>query len=111
MVHAVQFALPLASRDVMIGSSARVVRELPSTKIALARLGVGHVEDATLLHAEVTHILRVLAACDGNRSLAATVLGIERRSLQRKLRDIDPERLFVIPGFRAPAGHKRGPKP
>ena len=36
---------------------------------------------------ERRHILRVLRAVRGNKSLAARVLGINRRTLQRKLKD------------------------
>lgn len=39
----------------------------------------------TLARVEWEHIQRVLADCDGNVSLAARLLGIHRRSLQRKL--------------------------
>jgi two-component system response regulator RegA len=39
----------------------------------------------SLARVEWEHIQRVLAACDGNISHAARVLGLHRRSLQRKL--------------------------
>ena len=39
----------------------------------------------TLARVEWEHINRVLADCGGNISEAARVLGIHRRSLQRKL--------------------------
>jgi two-component system response regulator RegA len=39
----------------------------------------------SLARVEWEHINRVLADCDGNVSQAARVLGIHRRSLQRKL--------------------------
>lgn len=39
----------------------------------------------SLARVEWEHIQRVLADCDGNISLAARLLGIHRRSLQRKL--------------------------
>jgi two-component system response regulator RegA len=39
----------------------------------------------SLARVEWEHIQRVLADCDGNLSRAARVLGIHRRSLQRKL--------------------------
>jgi len=41
---------------------------------------------ASLDEAERDHILRVLAATGGNRSAAARILGIERKTLVRKLR-------------------------
>lgn len=40
----------------------------------------------SLAQVEAAHIERVLEACDGNRTRAALVLGIDRRSLYRKLR-------------------------
>ena len=42
-------------------------------------------EPPSLARVEWEHINRVLADCDGNVSKAARVLGIHRRSLQRKL--------------------------
>lgn len=41
---------------------------------------------------EWEHLQRVLADCDGNVSQAARVLGIDRRSLQRKLAKFPPSR-------------------
>jgi two-component system, response regulator RegA len=43
-------------------------------------------EPASLAKAEWEHIQRVLTECDGNVTHAAQLLGIHRRSLQRKLR-------------------------
>ncbi len=40
---------------------------------------------ASLELAEAAHIQRALDACDGNKSQAARLLQIDRRSLQRKL--------------------------
>ena len=39
----------------------------------------------SLARVEWEHIQRVLSACDGNISRAARLLGLHRRSLQRKL--------------------------
>jgi DNA-binding NtrC family response regulator len=39
----------------------------------------------TLLEVERRYVQRVLAACNGNKSQAARVLGIDRRSLYRRL--------------------------
>jgi len=44
----------------------------------------------SLARVEWEHIQRVLADCDGNISKAARVLGIHRRSLQRKLQKHPP---------------------
>lgn len=43
---------------------------------------------ASLAEAEKHHILKVLAATGGNRSAAARILGIERKTLLRKLRNL-----------------------
>ena len=45
----------------------------------------------SLARVEWEHIQRVLTDCDGNISQAARVLGIHRRSLQRKLSKYPPE--------------------
>lgn len=44
----------------------------------------------TLARAEWEHIMRVLADCNGNVSMAARKLGIYRSSLQRRLRKFAP---------------------
>jgi len=49
-------------------------------------------EAASLQRVEWEHIQRVLADCDGNVSRAARVLGIHRRTLQRKLATRPPRR-------------------
>jgi hypothetical protein len=49
----------------------------------LKRLGMEHVDNLRLATACASHIARVLDACDGNKSLAARLLGINRRTLQR----------------------------
>lgn len=46
----------------------------------------------SLARVEWEHIQRVLAECEGNISQAARVLGIHRRSLQRKLAKYPPRR-------------------
>jgi len=46
----------------------------------------------TLARVEWEHIQRVLSDCSGNISQAAKLLGIHRRSLQRKLMKYPPER-------------------
>jgi two-component system response regulator RegA len=46
----------------------------------------------TLARVEWEHMQRVLADCDGNVSQAARLLGIHRRSLQRKLSKFPPSR-------------------
>ena len=47
-------------------------------------------EAPSLARAEWEHINRVLADCDGNISRAARILGLHRRTLQRKLQKYPP---------------------
>jgi two-component system response regulator RegA len=47
---------------------------------------------ASLARVEWEHIQRILADCGGNISQAAKLLGLHRRSLQRKLNKIPPSR-------------------
>lgn len=49
-------------------------------------------ETPTLARAEWEHIMRVLADCNGNVSMAARRLGIYRSSLQRRLKKFAPPR-------------------
>jgi two-component system response regulator RegA len=46
----------------------------------------------TLARAEWEHIMRVMADCNGNVSMAARRLGIYRSSLQRRLRKFAPQK-------------------
>jgi two-component system response regulator RegA len=62
------------------GPSARGAGEGPNPTEAAARRRAPSLE-----RVEWEHIQRVLADCDGNVSRAARVLGIHRRTLQRKL--------------------------
>ncbi len=58
-----------------------------------ADLGLSDTEPTTvpsLARVEWEHIQRVLADCDGNISQAAKLLGLHRRSLQRKLAKYPP---------------------
>lgn len=57
---------------------------------------------ASLAEAERQHILAVLAATGGNRSAAARILGIERKTLTRKLRALGIERASTPAGRNAP---------
>ena len=43
-------------------------------------------EDLTLEEVEKRYILRVLRACEGNKTLAAQKLGIDRKTLREKLK-------------------------
>lgn len=52
--------------------------------------GAGETAVPSLARVEWEHIQRVLADCDGNVSQAARLLGLHRRSLQRKLMKYPP---------------------
>lgn len=67
--------------DEVLAAFAR--REHPDQAPALARVDIEHVP--SLARVEWEHIQRVLTDCDGNISKAARLLGVHRRSLQRKL--------------------------
>ncbi len=61
-------------------------REESSQVLAVAaRLGHTKVRDATLAAAELDYVRRAVEAAEGNRSLAAAVLGIDRKTVQRIL--------------------------
>jgi two-component system, NtrC family, response regulator HydG len=62
--------------------------ELPA--IATGALGRAGGADLTLASVELGHIARVLRECGGNKSRAAQVLGIDRKTLREKLRDAEP---------------------
>jgi ActR/RegA family two-component response regulator len=49
----------------------------------------GEVAPTSLAEVERAHIERVLAQMDGNVTRAATALGIDRRTLQRKLKGFE----------------------
>lgn len=51
--------------------------------MALAFLGATSADEVRLKHVVEQHIKRVLGAADENLSLAAKLLGMHRRSLQR----------------------------
>ncbi len=60
------------------------------TRDAVAREPVGAIDPPSLAEAEWNHIQQVLADTGGNLSRAAVLLGIPRRTLQRKLKKLAP---------------------
>jgi transcriptional regulator with GAF, ATPase, and Fis domain len=65
---------------------AAVARLLPAAAPAEAPNGPAIGDDLTLEELERLHVVAVLARAGGNRTAAARVLGIERKSLYRKAR-------------------------
>jgi two-component system response regulator RegA len=84
-------SITTAVESVRLGAVSYLTKPVDADEIVAAF--EGHVRDGTapvpapqpLARVEWEHIQRVLADCDGNVSQAARLLGIHRRSLQRKL--------------------------
>ncbi|MDB3917521.1 helix-turn-helix domain-containing protein [bacterium] len=51
----------------------------------------GRTEELELCEVEKNHILKVLNGADGNKSAASRLLGIARKTLERKLKDWNTE--------------------
>jgi hypothetical protein len=68
-------ALPAAAAD---GATSPL-------QIALRRLGVTDASEATVDEIMRRHYLRVLEACGGSPGIAAQILGVSRRTIQRFL--------------------------
>jgi hypothetical protein len=63
-------------------------RERELALIALAqRIGAKDVASMTLKAVERAHVISVLNACEWQRSLAAKALGVNRRTLQRMMKE------------------------
>jgi two-component system, response regulator RegA len=86
-------SIATAVQSLQIGATSYLTKPVDADQI-LAAFEPGHGSGATplvppsvqrLARVEWEHIQRVLADCDGNVSQAARLLGIHRRSLQRKL--------------------------
>lgn len=72
-----------ADVDQILSAYQRIVGEDSSTPVAVPSV-------PSLARVEWEHIQRVLADCEGNISQAAKLLGLHRRSLQRKLSKYPP---------------------
>jgi len=83
-------SIATAVESVKLGATAYLTKPVDADQIlaAFESLDPEHAPVPTaqpLARVEWEHIQRVVADCDGNLSHAARVLGIHRRSLQRKL--------------------------
>jgi DNA-binding NtrC family response regulator len=73
---------------VMTDSNVIEPADLPILMRFSALRGVGF--ERTLAEVEAQHIRNVLAAMEGNRTHAARILGIDRKTLREKLKSIEP---------------------
>jgi DNA-binding NtrC family response regulator len=73
-------------RRMLAASVFSQVQEAPSVAVAGPSPPTSGVPTASLAEVERAHIERVLSQMDGNVTRTATALGIDRRTLQRKLR-------------------------
>ena len=73
---------------VMTDSPAIEVADLPSLMRYSASRGASY--DRTLAEVEGEYIRNVVASVDGNRTRAAQILGIDRKTLREKLKAMDP---------------------
>ncbi|MFN7915087.1 MAG: response regulator [Vicinamibacterales bacterium] len=86
-------SIATAVQAVKLGAHAYLTKPVDADQIVATFAGDEAAEDLSsastpvqpLARVEWEHIQRVLADCDGNISQAARLLGIHRRSLQRKL--------------------------
>jgi transcriptional regulator of acetoin/glycerol metabolism len=66
--------------------SRRGTAKTHASDLALSFLGVRSIDDVRIERVTSRHIARVLDATNGNLSLTATLLGINRRTMQRYMR-------------------------
>jgi len=81
-------SIATAVESIKLGATSYLTKPADADQIVAAFDGVQPPAPASvpsLARVEWEHIQRVLADCEGNVSQAARVLGIHRRSLQRKL--------------------------
>lgn len=81
-------SIATAVESIKIGAASYLTKPTDADRILAAfegALPAETVDVPSLARVEWEHLQRVMADCDGNVSKAARVLGIHRRSLQRKL--------------------------
>jgi two-component system response regulator RegA len=81
-------SIATAVESIKLGAASYLTKPADADQIVAAFEGTQPSDGAqapSLARVEWEHIQRILADCDGNVSQAARVLGIHRRSLQRKL--------------------------
>jgi two-component system response regulator HydG len=81
-------------RCIVLGRREEIEAEdLPESVRARATVPPEATERRSMAEVEREHILRVLHAADGNKAAAARTLGLDRKTLYRKLAAWDPGRL------------------
>jgi two-component system response regulator RegA len=81
-------SIATAVESVKLGAASYLTKPADADQIVAAFEGTQPSDDAqapSLARVEWEHIQRILSDCAGNVSQAARILGIHRRSLQRKL--------------------------
>ena len=81
-------SIATAVESIKLGAASYLTKPADADQIVAAFDGTQPPDDAqapSLARVEWEHIQRILSDCSGNVSQAARVLGIHRRSLQRKL--------------------------
>jgi two-component system response regulator RegA len=81
-------SIATAVESIKLGAASYLTKPADADQIVAAFDGIQPPDDArapSLARVEWEHIQRILTDCGGNVSQAARVLGIHRRSLQRKL--------------------------
>lgn len=81
-------SIATAVESIKLGAASYLTKPADADQIVAAFDGTQPADDGeapSLARVEWEHIQRILTDCDGNVSQAARVLGIHRRSLQRKL--------------------------
>jgi two-component system response regulator RegA len=81
-------SIATAVESIKLGAASYLTKPADADQIVAAFDGNQPADEAhapSLARVEWEHIQRILTDCDGNVSQAARVLGIHRRSLQRKL--------------------------
>jgi DNA-binding NtrC family response regulator len=74
---------------VILDSEVIHVADLPTHMRHTVSLGSGNGLNRSLAEVEREHILMILNSVDGNKTKAAQILGLDRKTLRKKLQEID----------------------
>ena len=87
LANQIERAVALAEHDTILLPDLRLVSEMGDPPFLHAAAAAG----SSLADVERAYIRKVMQATNGNKARAARVLGIDRRTLYRKLGEEDPE--------------------